>query len=109
MLPGLRYSPFCAQSKQHRKRPAMSVSAEVATLFLDELAKRNIDVKLDDDGNYCVDAGGLTMTISLENLSRDFERDRDPDRVVTFVDTITNVLVLPDWREAKERIRWQPE
>src|SRR5262249_46759385 len=87
----------------------MSVSAEVATLFLDELARRNIAVKLDDDGDYSLDAGGLKMKISLENLSRDFERDRDPERIVTFVDTITNFIELPDWEEAKERIRWQPE
>jgi len=87
----------------------MPVSAEVATLFLDELARRNIDVKLDDEGNYTLDACGLSITVSLENVSRDFERDRDPDRIVTFVDSITNPLALPDWREAKGRIRWQLE
>src|SRR6516225_1737367 len=87
----------------------MSVSAEVATLFLDELAKRNIDVKLDNEGNYTLDSWGLSIKISLENVSRDFERDRDPQRIVTFVDSITNLLVLPDWQEAKGRIRWQLE
>ena len=89
--------------------PAMPVSAEVATLFLDELAGRNIEVKLDDEGNYTLDARGLSINVSLENVSRDFERDRDPDRIVTFVDSITNLLALPDWQEAKGRIRWQPE
>lgn len=87
----------------------MVVSAEVATLFLDELARRNIEVTLDDEGNYCLDAHGLSLKISLENLSRDFERDRDPDRIVTFVDTITNSLVLPGWEEAEGRVRWQLE
>jgi hypothetical protein len=28
---------------------------------------------------------------------------------VTFVDSITALLVLPDWEEAKGRVRWQPE
>jgi hypothetical protein len=87
----------------------MPVSAEVATLFLDELARRNIEVKLDDEGNYTLDAYGLSIKVSLENVSRDFECDRDADRIVTFVDSITNLLVLPDWQEAKGRIRWQPE
>jgi hypothetical protein len=87
----------------------MSVSAEVATMFLDEMARRNIDVKLDADGQYSLNARGLSVKISLENLSRDFERDRDPDRVVTFVDSITSLLELPDWQEAEGRIRWQPE
>lgn len=85
----------------------MPVSAEVATLFLDELARRNIEVKLDDEGNYTLDACEHGIKVSLENVSRDFERDRDPGRIVTFVDGITNLLVLPDWQEAKERIRWQ--
>src|SRR4029079_214354 len=74
---------------------AMPVSAEVATLFLDELARRNIEVKLDDEGNYTLDGSGLSIKVSLENLSRDFECDRDADRIVTFVDSITNLLVLP--------------
>jgi len=30
----------------------MPVTAEVATLFLDELTKRNIEVNVDDEGNY---------------------------------------------------------
>jgi hypothetical protein len=87
----------------------MSVSVEAATLFLGELAKRNIEVKLDDEGNYTLDVCGLSINVSLENVSRDFERDRDPNHIVTFVDSITNLLVLPDWQEARGRIRWQPE
>src|SRR5262245_5040331 len=91
------------------KGSPMSISAEVATLFLDELAKRNLDVKLDEEGNYTLHACGLSITVSLENVSRDFERDRDPDHVIRFVETITNVLVLPDWQKAEGRLRWQPE
>src|SRR5262249_19978945 len=87
----------------------MSVSAQVATMFLDEMAKRNLEVKVDADGNYSVDVCGLSAKISLENLSREFERDRDPERIVTFVDSITCLLELPDWHEARGRIRWQPE
>jgi len=87
----------------------MPVSAEVATLFLDELARRNIEVKLDDEGNYILDGSGLSIKVSLENVSRDFERDRDPDRIAMFVDSITNLFVLPDWQEAKGRIGWQLE
>jgi hypothetical protein len=73
----------------------MSVSAEVATLFLDELARRNVEVKLDEEGQYTLEACGLSIKISLENVSRDFERDRDPGRVVAFVDTITKFLGGP--------------
>ncbi len=54
----------------------MAVSAEVATLFLEELARRKVPVKLGQDGGYEVTVGEFTSTIHLENLSRDFERDR---------------------------------
>src|SRR5262245_45062165 len=60
------------------QEPLMTVSAEVATLFLDELARRNIPVKVNEDGNYLVEINGTTITSSLDNISREFERNRDP-------------------------------
>ena len=78
----------------------MPVSAEVATLFLEELARRNIPVRVGPGGGYEIELPGGTSTVTLENLSRDFERDRDPDRVVTFVDSILTRLGQPSWDEA---------
>jgi hypothetical protein len=87
----------------------MAVSAEVATLFLEEMARRNIPVKLGEDGSYQVEVNGFTSTISLENLSRDFARDRDPERITNFVDTITRGVQVPNWEAARPRIRWATE
>jgi hypothetical protein len=87
----------------------MPISAEVATLFVDEMANRGVPVTLNQDGDYTVAYGDTTATINLENLSRDFERDRDPDRIRTFVDSITRELDDPDWATARPRIRWSVE
>src|SRR5262245_31769723 len=87
----------------------MAVSAEVATLFVEELARRNIPVKVGEDGGYEIEMNDLKLKISLENLSRDYARDRDPDRITNFVDTITNLIEDPDWEEARPWIRWATE
>ena len=87
----------------------MAVSAEVATLFLEELARRNIPVKVGAEGGYEIEVNGGTSTIQLENLSRDFARDGDPGRVKKFVDTITSAVQVPGWEAARPRIRWSTE
>src|SRR5262245_38569515 len=87
----------------------VAISPEVATLFLDEMARRNIAVTVDEKGGYVVEVGGLKSTVRLENLSRDYERDRDPDRITNFVNAITSLPELPAWDEARPRIRWQAE
>ncbi len=87
----------------------MAVSAEVATLFLDEMARRNIPVKVGAEGGYEIEMDGGTVTIQLENLSRDFARDPDPERITNFVDTITSSIRVPDWEAARSRIRWATE
>lgn len=87
----------------------MAISPEVATLFLDELAHRNIPVKVGADGGYEIELDGLTATIHLDNLSRDFAHDRDAGRVTRFVDSITRQIRVPDWDAARPRIRWALE
>lgn len=86
----------------------MAVSAEVATLFLDELARRGIPVTV-ADGGYEIVRDGITMTVSLENLSRDFARDRDPEQVTRFVDTVTRGPQIPGWPAVRSFIRWSLE
>ena len=87
----------------------MSVSAEVAALFVAELERREIPVEVGDEGVYLIEIGDELLRISLENLTKDFEADRDPQRVIDFVDTITQPVVIPDWDEARDRIRWSLE
>ena len=86
----------------------MSVTAEVATLFLEELARRGIPVTV-ADGGYQIDRDGTTVTISLENLSREFARDRDPGQITRFVDTVLCRPLIPVWLEVRPRLRWSLE
>ena len=87
----------------------MAVSPEVATLFLEELARRNIPVTVGEDGGYLTDLDGWKVTCHLDNISRDWERDRDPRRIIDFVESLTKLPRLPAWEEARPRIRWQAE
>lgn len=87
----------------------MSISPEVATLFLDEMARRNIPVKLGPNGGYQIEQSRFTYTVSLENLSRDFADDHDAGRVTRFVEAITRRVRVPDWETARPRIRWALE
>src|SRR5262249_17305962 len=91
------------------QEPLMAVSAEVATLFLEELARRNIPVTVDDKGGYVVDLNGYKVTAHLDNISGEYERDHDAGRIVRFVDSLGTVPRLPDWDEARPRVRWQAE
>jgi hypothetical protein len=87
----------------------MAVSAEVATLFLEEMARRNVPVEIGEDGGYVVQQNDMTLNISLENLSRDYSQDRDAGRVERFVNTIMETIHEPTWEEARPYIRWQLE
>src|SRR6266567_1500934 len=87
----------------------MAVSIEVATLFLRELAARGLQAAALDDGRYSIKTEGGTNAVSLENLSKDFEQDRDPDRVRRFVDTILTAVKLPTWEEARPGLRFVAE
>jgi hypothetical protein len=102
----------------------MAVSPEVAKLVLDELARRNIAAVADEEGGYVlaipesitrktdgsVDVSCRNVRVNLDNLSRDFEQDRDVGRIARFVDVCTAAVKLPaSWAEAEPRIRWQLE
>jgi hypothetical protein len=87
----------------------MAVSVEVATLFLRELAARGVPVRVRADGVYEVRQGGGVNAVSLENVSKEFERDRDPDRVKRFVESILTAPVLPRWPDARKGLYFAVE
>lgn len=87
----------------------MAVSVEVATLFLREMKARGVAVTVRDDGLYQVGQGDHVNTINLDNLSKEFERDRDPGRVKHFVESILTRPTIPTWEEARERLYFVPE
>jgi hypothetical protein len=87
----------------------MAVSVDVATLFLRDMAARGIPVTVREDGQYEFRQGSGASAISLENLSREFDRDRDPGRVRRFVDSILTAPVIPSWADARKGLTFAIE
>jgi hypothetical protein len=89
----------------------MAIPKKLTALFLRELDRRGIPApKALDDGSFLVQVKDGTCTVSLENLAKEFARDRDAEQVSRFVDAIlTTLQPLPPWREAKAGIRFVAE
>lgn len=61
----------------------------VRELFEAELAERGVRFAADPQtGLYTIPVGEAQLTVSLDNLSRDFQRDGDVGRIARFVDMV---------------------
>jgi hypothetical protein len=88
----------------------MSGSPEVRSLFLQEMAAHNLEPEPLEDGSYFLKLGGLTFTLNLENISKEYEADREPAHVKRFVETIFESLApVPAWPEAASGLRLATE
>lgn len=75
-------------------------------LFENELRQRGIEFSVDEDsGRHVVPVNGLDLKVSLENLSKEFNRDQEPERVSRFVETLLQSALEPSsWLQAKEHL-----
>lgn len=79
----------------------------LALLFEQELTRRDIAFRLDEaSGRYVIRHAGLDLFVGLDNLRRDYERDRDSSRIARFLDS---VLAMPgggreSWEEAQANV-----
>ena len=89
----------------------MAVSARARELFLAELAAHDIVPEEDEDGCYKIVLGEMTLTISLENKSREFEETGDESVLKQFVEVILQhqTMVPQDWESARERLYYAAE
>jgi uncharacterized protein YtpQ (UPF0354 family) len=80
-------------------------------LFRSELDKRGIALSTTAEGLYTVEVDEQTVTVSLENIRRDYERDGDADAIVRFVDRIVGVFYgeTPPWQEVQPYVRYSLE
>ena len=72
-----------------------------------ELRRRGVSFAHDiESGRHVVQrADGTRLLISLENLSREFERDNDEGRIARFVDSVLGSGSSPRvWQEAESRL-----
>lgn len=74
-------------------------------IFESELNKRKVKYKgPDSEGLYKVDVDGVDITVNLENVSRNFERDNDPEIIINFVNQILNLFEIPPWNKSKSLV-----
>jgi len=90
----------------------MFASPELLDMFVKDVERRGLPAPVaKDEDHFEIFANELTVTVSLENLARDFETDRDVTRIAHFVDAIVEVLNQPvlTWEQARGGIRFAAE
>lgn len=75
--------------------------------FKTQIQKKGMVIdSVDDKGLIYISQGELTLTVSLDNVKRDYERDKDPSHISAFVQTLSTYSIdLPaNWANAKDSI-----
>ena len=83
----------------------------VAKTFEAELVNRDISYSVTDDGRYELFVGDAKLTISIDNIRRDFDRDGDVSAVSRFVENVLKDLNFQtlDWHEVRNFVRYSLE
>jgi hypothetical protein len=72
------------------------------------MSSRGVEVTVLEDGRYSFPGPSGVNSISLENVSKKFERDRDPEQIRTFY-SILAVPDIPSWAEAARGLHFAVE
>jgi hypothetical protein len=75
--------------------------------FKEQLKRNGLAIKsVDEEEYYYIEVGETTLKISLENVRRNYERDKDESHITDLVDTIrsSNLKIPEKWEEAKAGI-----
>jgi uncharacterized protein YtpQ (UPF0354 family) len=77
-------------------------------IFELELKKRGIVASRTADGLYELQIDDRTISVSLDNVRRNYHRDRNPQAVVDFVDQVTRDFFaeVPVWDEVRPFVRY---
>lgn len=80
-------------------------------IFQAELNRLNHLYSLNEEGQYVIQVGDVTVHVSLENIRRDFERDNDEEAVKRFAQqvSIEHFQESSDWQTAKTLLRYSLE
>lgn len=86
----------------------------VDAIFREELNRRGVQYVVTAEGLYELQnsgGGNNKVTVSLENIRRDYERDGDAKAVVRFVDQVSTDLFAdaPNWEKARPFVRYSLE
>jgi len=95
-------------NKDNDRTPSQAGNAELfARLFLRELDVNKIRLLEQHEGtnDFVLEVRGQPVTVSLDELTYDFERDADPQLVVRFIGSLLEVEgSLPEWTKARSRL-----
>jgi uncharacterized protein YtpQ (UPF0354 family) len=79
-------------------------------LFESELQKRNVSFSGPDaQGIYKLRVASNDLTISIDNIARDYVRDSDPKIIEQFVDRVLATRAVPSWEQAKTLLFFSAE
>ena len=80
-------------------------------IFRSELDKRDIGYSVTLGGLYEVQIHDQTLTVSLENIRRNYDRDSDADAIVRFVDQVNEDFFVetPPWDDVRPYVRYSLE
>lgn len=82
----------------------------VDEIFQGELIRRGLTFTIADEGHYRIDMGDEIYNVSLENIRRTYERDRDRKAVEQFAQQFDDTVFEDStWAEAKSFVRYSLE
>jgi hypothetical protein len=81
------------------------------SIFEARMKENGITFMIDDNGLYVVQSQGTSFTVNLENVAKNYERDRDSDYVRRFADRLLTDYnePTPDWQTVQPFVRFQLE
>ncbi|MER2563801.1 MAG: hypothetical protein ABTQ32_23930 [Myxococcaceae bacterium] len=96
--------------KRSEPQPSSSQKLDVRREFEAELRRRQFEFTRAPDGRYEVRSAALsvsdfTLTVSIENLTREVERDHDLGAIARFVDRFEQLPEAETWDAARPRLR----
>lgn len=79
---------------------------ELLEKFKAELARQNLKIdSVDSEELYHIDLGSMEIKVSLDNLRRNYAKDKDTSLIVDFVSSIKATAEdVPEWNIAKDSI-----
>ena len=88
--------------------PQMQTADEI---FSSELDKRRIKYSVTSDGLYEIEVDEQSMTVSLENVRRNYRRDRNVDPILQLVDQVAtdSFSKIPSWNDVRPFVRYSLE
>lgn len=91
--------------------PTKDNSKTADQLFQMELANRGLSFTLTEEGLYIVQIGDVSATVSLENIRRNYNRDKDADIIARFAEQLDGKIFgnTPDWATVKPFVRYSLE